>query len=477
MDVIAAENKVKKSVVAVAHRMKHFEQTTFRSNVAQNHSFNSQSPLFYQSSSLQNTIATFASFKNKNMEGLHLTADCFECQANELLLTNHQHCAPLLRKITEDAGLTIVGDKFYPFVHEDGKAAGFTGTLLLAESHIAIHTWPEKAAATLDVYVCNFENDNSEKARAIVDRIIQLLQPKRTLRQELLRGVPTEVPQAKITERLSPFTSMQTAATQSLVAKHSEFQQIEIAETPEFGKIMRIDGALMTSEKDEFFYHEALVHPASICIGGPESALIIGGGDGGSTEELLKYDSIKNILLCEIDAQVVEIARQHLCSIHHNAFDDGRVNIQHRDGFAFIEECTQKFDLILLDLTDPIAPNGSNLAESCFSGDFFDACFEKLNDAGALVLHLGSRFYHPNRYLSSLEKLNARFDLVRPYSVFIPLYGALWGMAIALKNGREAKLRDPLSMSEGEVDQAIQQHQLQALQYYSAQTHVAMFRI
>ena len=192
---------------------------------------------------------------------------------------------------------------------------------------------------------------------------------------------------------------------------------------------------------------------------------------------MLKYGSIKSITLCEIDPEVITLARQHLRSIHQDAFEDKRVSIEHRDGFAFIEECTQKFDLILLDLTDPIAPNGSNLAESCLSKNFFDACYKKLNDTGALVLHLGSRFYHQSRYNSSLEKLNASFDLVRPYSVFIPLYGALWGMAIALKLGHEAKLQDPLNMSEGEVDQAIQQHQLQALQYYSAQTHVAMFRI
>jgi spermidine synthase len=411
------------------------------------------------------------------MEGLHLTADCFECQGNELLLTNYQHFAPLLHKITLDAGLTIVGDTFFPFVHANGKAAGFTGTLLLAESHIAIHTWPEKNAVTLDVYVCNFENDNSDKARTILDSIIHLLQPERALRQELLRGVPSEVHLEKLTERLSPFTSMQTVATQNLAAKQSQFQHIEIADTPDFGKIMRIDGALMTSEKDEFFYHEALVHPAALSLGGPESALIIGGGDGGSTEELLKYGSIKSITLCEIDPEVITLARQHLRSIHQDAFEDKRVSIEHRDGFAFIEECTQKFDLILLDLTDPIAPNGSNLAESCLSKNFFDACYKKLNDTGALVLHLGSRFYHQSRYNSSLEKLNASFDLVRPYSVFIPLYGALWGMAIALKLGHEAKLQDPMNMSEGEVDQAIQQHQLQALQYYSAQTHVAMFRI
>ncbi len=417
------------------------------------------------------------------MEGLHLTADCFDCLCNPALLTDQQLLGPLLRQFARDEGLTIVGECFHAFHHNDGSAAGFTGTLLLAESHIAIHTWPEREAVTLDVYVCNFEKDNSAKAVCIVDQLIATLIPNSVRRQHLHRGVPSAASTGNtdtnqiIKEHLSQHTSMQTTATKTLVQVRSKFQEIEIAETPEFGRIMRIDGAMMTSVKDEFLYHEALVHPAAISIGGPKTALIIGGGDGGSSKELLKYQSLQQLTLCEIDPEVIQLSKKYLEPIHQFAFDDERLQIRHEDGFTFIQKCHQQFDLILLDLTDPVAPNGNALAESCMHQQFFLSCYEALHEGGALVLHLGSRFYHPQRYSSTLDKLRSTFDLVRPYSVFIPLYGALWGMAIAIKRSDAENIPDPLAFNEDTITRAKASLGISDLRYYTAQTHMAMFHI
>jgi len=272
------------------------------------------------------------------MEGLHLTADCFDCRCDHTLLYEENRLSELVRHHTKQAGLTIVGEKFHAFAYSDGSAAGVTGTLLLAESHLAIHTWPERQAVTLDVYVCNFENDNSTKARDIVDQLIAIFQPQQVSRQELQRGLQQVNKVAPAVEYLSPYTAMQTQIREVLAEVQSPYQLIQIADTPEFGKIMRIDGAMMTSERDEFYYHESLVHPAAITHGNPQTALIIGGGDGGSTEELLKYRSIQNITLCEIDEQVIALSRQHLATIHQNAFDSPKVHIIHTNGFAFIQE-------------------------------------------------------------------------------------------------------------------------------------------
>ncbi|MBI3712987.1 MAG: adenosylmethionine decarboxylase, partial [Burkholderiales bacterium] len=324
------------------------------------------------------------------MEGLHLTADCFDCLCNPRLLTDKELLTQLTRTLTLASGLTLVGEKFHAFQHADGSAAGVTGTLLLAESHVAIHTWPERKAVTLDVYVCNFENDNSDKARQIVRELIAAFQPQHCSQQELHRGGTT----SHFDEKLTPYTSVRTQVDQIIAQAQSPYQCIEIADTPEFGKVMRIDGTLMTSEKDEFYYHESLVHPAAISHGHPRTALIIGGGDGGSTEELLKHRSIETITLCEIDEQVVQLARQHLQSIHHQAFDSPKLKLEHSDGFAFINNSTEVFDLILLDLTDPVTANGSSLAQSCMNLDFFQACHARLSEQGVLVLHLGSAFYH-----------------------------------------------------------------------------------
>lgn len=410
------------------------------------------------------------------MEGLHLTADCFDCRCDPTLLYEENRLSELVRDHTKQAGLMIVGEKFHTFTHQDGSAAGVTGTLLLAESHVAIHTWPERQAVTLDVYVCNFENDNSAKARDIVDQLIAIFQPQDVSRQELQRGLAPSNDVAPAVEYLSPYTTMQTEIGQVLAEVQSPYQLIQIADTPEFGKIMRIDGAMMTSEKDEFYYHEALVHPAAITHGNPRSALIIGGGDGGSTEELLKYASIQNITLCEIDEQVIALSRQHLATIHQNAFDSPKVDIIHTDGFAFIQEKRDElYDLILLDLTDPIAPNGSNLAESCMSEEFFRACYARLHHGGSLVLHLGSEFYHQMRYQTTLTRLQNVFDIVRPYSVFIPLYGAMWGMAMASKSSTTLATPDPKLLDQTTIQSRLQAQGISQLQFYSSARHASLF--
>ena len=124
-----------------------------------------------------------------------------------------------------------------------------------------------------------------------------------------------------------------------------------------FGRLFRLDGHFMTSEKDEFFYHENLVHLAAVTHPAPERALIIGGGDGGSAEELLKHPTIKSVTLCEIDLAVVDIARKYLHAVHRGALDDPRLTLRIGDGFAFVRETTEQFDLIVLDLTDPGGPS------------------------------------------------------------------------------------------------------------------------
>lgn len=402
------------------------------------------------------------------MEGLHLTADCFNCEAEPEYFVSPESLRQRLSEITIAAGLTIVGEKFHPFTHNDGSPAGVTGALLLAESHVAIHTWPERNAVTMDVYVCNFNHDNGGKARQILDALIGVFQPGMVSRQELQRG---EHSHAMAFEALTADSFAATRINQVLARQRSSMQDIEIAETTDFGKVMRIDGAMMTSEKDEFFYHECLVHPAAISHPEPRTALIIGGGDGGSCEELLKYPSISSIILCEIDAEVIKMARQHLTNIHRGALDDPKIQHRHDDGFAYVRSSKEQFDLILLDLTDPVSPNGSSLAATCMTEEFFQACAQRLTEQGMLVLHLGSPYYHPQRFTDTLKKLSNIFPQLHPYTVFIPLYGALWGMAIASKHV------NPLAMSPSTVNLQIKHRSLPLLKYYNGEVHQAIFAL
>lgn len=407
------------------------------------------------------------------MEGIHLTADCFDCQVPIDQLIDANSIQMLMTQSALAAGLTIVGEKFHPFIDEHGNPAGVTGVLLLAESHVAIHTWPERNAVTLDVYVCNFNSDNSEKAHFIIDSLLARFGSTRVLRQALRRGTNSSF---MADELLTAHSIFSTRIHTKLAESRSAFQHIEISESAEFGKIMRIDGAMMTSERDEFIYHESLIHPAAITHPRPKRALIIGGGDGGSTEELLKHPSIEEIVLCEIDPTVIALAREHLKSIHKNSLDAHKVIHVAQDGFKYIEanesySKEDQFDLIYLDLTDPVTPQGSGIASSCMTPAFFSHCYHRLADGGRLVLHLGSPFFHAERFTATLEALKQAFKQVHPYTVYIPLYGALWGMAIAVK-GDSSVVFPPQ-----EINAKILERGLTNLQYYNGDVHPAMFAL
>lgn len=420
------------------------------------------------------------------MDGLHLTADCFECRCDHTLLLDEYALSGLLHQAARLAGLNAVGERFHAFKHADGSPAGVTGTVLLAESHIAVHTWPERCAVTLDVYVCNFNQDNSAKARALADQLISTFQATRVVRNEIKRGDPNQLAQQSqpepalqliAQEQLTEFSSTNTKIEQTIVDVMSPFQHIEIAETKDLGRIMRLDGATMTSEKDEFFYHECLIHPATITHAHPQKVLIIGGGDGGACEELLKHNTIEQITICEIDEQVVATAKEFLETIHHGALTHPKVNIVHADGFAFVRDCLARFDLIFLDLTDPIAPNGSALAQSCLTEEFFQACKNRLTKHGQLVLHLGSPFYHAQRYQTTYRQLQTQFNLIRPYHVYIPSYGAEWGMAIASNETADSASNDPLALTASTVKQRIEHRGLHHLKYYNHAIHQALFAL
>ena len=122
------------------------------------------------------------------MEGLHLTADLYGCQAAAALMTDADAIAQLCRSHTQEAGLTLVDDQWVKFPEWQGQPGGVTGTILLAESHLAIHTWPETGNVTLDVYVCNFSGDNSAKAQHLLDQVVLAYAPKRVVRKQLHRG-------------------------------------------------------------------------------------------------------------------------------------------------------------------------------------------------------------------------------------------------------------------------------------------------
>jgi len=246
----------------------------------------------------------------------------------------------------------------------------------------------------------------------------------------------------------------------------SPYQTVEVHETVPFGKLFRLDGCFMTSEKDEFFYHENLVHVAAVAAPQPERALVVGGGDGGSAEEILKHPSIKSVTLAEIDLAVVDISRKYMGNVHRGALDDPRLDLRIEDGFAFVRNDTSLYDLIVLDLTDPGGPS-----KPLYTPDFYRACAARLTPTGAMTLHIASPVAHPERIRTALAGLRAAFAVVAPYLTSVPLYGGLWMMACC------APQLDPRSLSPLVVERRIAQRALAHLQYYNGDTHRAAFAL
>lgn len=249
-------------------------------------------------------------------------------------------------------------------------------------------------------------------------------------------------------------------------SRQTPFQLIEVFDTPELGTLMRIDGANMVSERDEFFYHENLVHPAAITHTAPKQVLIIGGGDGGSVEEILKHPSVERVVLAELDAGVIDMARKHFHAVHRGALDDARVEICIVDGMAYVRESPSQWDLIYLDLTDPVGP-----AEALYSPAFFAECGRALNDGGALVLHTGSPFSHAERVRNGIAAVRGLFRCVAPYFVHVPVYGAVWGFAVASDS------LDPRLLSAASIDVRLDTRRIGHRRYYSGATHHAMLTV
>jgi len=243
----------------------------------------------------------------------------------------------------------------------------------------------------------------------------------------------------------------------------SDFQDVEVIQTG-FGKTLRIDDYFMTSDKDEFFYHENMIHPAGISHAAPKRALVIGGGDGGAAEEYLKYPTMEEVVMAEIDEVVVDFCKEQLPDVHRGAFDDPRLKVLITDGKKYVEECQDQFDLMMLDLTDPFGP-----AEALYRVDFLKHCKRILGPDGVLSMHLGSPVTRPNVFHRVYSSLSSVFSIVRPYLVYVPLYGAIWGMATA------SDKTDPLLLDPKSVEDRLKDRAISHLQYYNGDTHRGVF--
>ncbi|MBI4494245.1 MAG: polyamine aminopropyltransferase [Chloroflexi bacterium] len=220
-----------------------------------------------------------------------------------------------------------------------------------------------------------------------------------------------------------------------LFEARSEYQRIEVWQTVPFGRTLVLDGAVQTTEQDEFIYHEMLVHVPLCTHPRPERVLIIGGGDGGCLRRVLQHP-VREAVQVEIDAAVVEVSRRWLPSISAGAYDDPRARLVIGDGLAYLEAGGEAFDVILVDSTDPVGP-----ATLLFGERFYRAAAARLRRNGLLAAQSGSPLLQLNELRQAVAALEAIFARVGVYLANIPSYPAvLWSFALASATVDPARL-------------------------------------
>lgn len=208
----------------------------------------------------------------------------------------------------------------------------------------------------------------------------------------------------------------------------SKYQEILVLESEYFGKILVLDGVVQLTERDEFFYHEMLAHVALHAHMKPESVLIIGGGDGGTLREVLKHESVKNVQLIELDEEVIRTSKRYFPALA-SGYSDARVCVKEMDGSHFVCQTKDKFDIVLVDSTDPV---GS--AECLFSNQFFTDVRSVLNEDGMMAIQTESLHFHRRFVMDVQKNLSRLFEIVGLYTVPLATYaGNWWTFSIASK--------------------------------------------
>ena len=227
-------------------------------------------------------------------------------------------------------------------------------------------------------------------------------------------------------ERYSDNLQLSFRVKDQLLSVKTDYQRIDVFDTYDFGKLLTIDGTVQLTERDEFVYHEMITSvPYYLSREPPKKALVIGGGDGGTAGQLIKtgFTEIVNV---EIDTQVVEVCKKHFPELY-GSFEDNRVKLLIEDGVKYIRNTKEKFDLVIVDSTDPVGP-----AAGLFMEDFYRAIKGVLSKNGIVVTQSGSPFYQSKALQMAFSGMNKVFSYVMPYTAFIPTYpSGFWSFTMA----------------------------------------------
>jgi len=255
----------------------------------------------------------------------------------------------------------------------------------------------------------------------------------------------------------------------------SEFQRVQVVETVPFGTTLVLDGKTQSAKHDEFVYHETLVHPALLLHANPKRVYIGGGGELATARECLKHSSVEEVVMVDLDGEVVDVCKKHLPEWNAGSTEDPRLTVKIGDARSYLVEGTDTFDVVVLDISDPIE---AGPAVHLYTKEFYDLVRQKLNPGGVLVTQSGPAglMNHTECFGAIHKTLAASFKTVVPYSVAIPSFGSDWGFNVATDRDdvSSAMLR---CQSPVVTDAAVSQRINGVMRHYDGGTHLCMFNL
>ncbi len=231
-----------------------------------------------------------------------------------------------------------------------------------------------------------------------------------------------------LSEYITPWDIYVHGVTKVLAHKKTAYQEMYIVETGVYGKALVLDGQWQSSTGDEFLYHEPLVHPAMIFHGSPSKVLVLGGGEGASIREVLRWKTLEQVTMIDIDGEVVEACRQYLPEIHASSFDDPRLKLIIGNALDFLDTSAERWDVIISDLSDPIEEGPSF---KLFTKEYFEKIFQVLAPGGFFVVQAGPVSPGAMKlHVRIVNTMKAVFPNVQSYSSYVPTYGQPWGFVL-----------------------------------------------
>ena len=270
-------------------------------------------------------------------------------------------------------------------------------------------------------------------------------------------------------ESISPDLAVMLRVREILYSGETPYQKVEIIDSDVFGRTLVLDGKTQSTEGDEFVYHETLVHPAMLCHPDPRRVFIGGGGEGGTLREVLAHQTVQEVTMLDLDREVVDLCRRYLPNHHRGSFDDPRTTLFHQDARGFLADTGEGYDIIVLDLVDPLEGGTAFLL---YTEEFYRIAKARLNSGGVLVTQSGPAGLpnHQECFTTIYNTLRNVFVHTAGAQIHVPAFQTLWGFTLA----SDSPL---LPAGEQSVDELLARRVNKELKHYDSETHRGMFSL